>query len=141
MPDSTVRYCALAIHWHGRNSGSPLAADGKIVLFDTADQARDVVQRLGGGRVGSWSLDKETIFLSPLDVEGFNKIEVIRNYDPYDVPNGWRSGFGTYSETHNLDWRWHVHHRDVLKSILAFGDRSAARAFDAEAASTANSAV
>lgn len=101
-------FAIIGVKWAGhQGKTSPYAYERRLVLFDNAYTARNAVALLGGGRNSMWTPNGETITFSPIDPEGFNQIDILTPYDPYDVPNGFRH-FGIYSEAHGRDWRHHV---------------------------------
>ena len=112
------RYCALGIYWADTpETPEILAVEGKVVLFDTVEIARQTVPRLGCGRQEIWDVSRETLRFEPETKSGYNRIALITEYDPYDVPNGMRAK-GIRSEARSLDWRWHVYWRHVLEVII-----------------------
>jgi hypothetical protein len=140
MPASLSRYCIVLVHYADRpgGSGQPLCVEGKVVIFDTLEQARDVVPRLGGARMEAWDRDREVIYFTPLVRTGFNKLTIATGYDPYDVPNGWRA-MGVYSEAAGRDWRHHCHiwgevdagkvRVSIVAALEEFGNVNALAAF------------
>lgn len=133
MPATDRRYCVCGVHWaDAPDAPEFLAVDGKIVLFDTLEQARDVLPALGRGRFSAWDADRETLFFTPLvrPGEGFNRLAIWTGYDPFDVPNGFRSK-GVWSEAQGRDWKHHVHHREVLPVLLAWAQKFETRRLEA----------
>jgi hypothetical protein len=125
MPDSNSRYAAVGVHWADRpQSPEFLAVEGRLVLFDTAEIARQTLPRLGAGRSESWDASQETVHFTPAVAGGFNALSIFTGYDPYDVPNGFRAK-GIYSEAKGLDWRRHVYWRHVLEPLVAWADGQA----------------
>jgi hypothetical protein len=117
------RYAAVGIYWADRpDTPEFLAAEGKVVLFDTAEIARQTLPRLGAGRAESWDAARETVTFSPPVSNGFNRLAVFTGYDPYDVPAGFRSK-GIYSEALGRDWRSHVYWRHVLDVLIRWADQ------------------
>jgi hypothetical protein len=123
MPATDRRYCIVGIHWADcPDKPEILAIDGQVVVFDTVAVAQNVIPRLGAGRIEHWSADRETLLFSPLcKVGGFNRLSIWTNYDPYDVPNGFRAK-GVYSEAEGRDWKHHAYWHHVLPAILAWAD-------------------
>ena len=117
------RYAAVGIYWADRpETPEFLAVDGRMVIFDTAEIARQTLPRLGAGRAESWDAAQEVVSFSPHHKSvGFNRLAIFTGYDPYDVPGGFRSK-GIRSEAHGLNWRWHVYWRHVLDPIIAWAD-------------------
>ena len=116
------RYAAVGVYWADRpETPEFLAVDGRMVVFDTAEIARQTLPRLGAGRAESWDAARETVSFAPPLVTGFNRLAIFTGYDPYDVPNGFRSK-GIRSEARGLDWRWHVYWRHVLDPLVAWAD-------------------
>lgn len=116
------RYTAIGVYW-ADSPGTPefLAVEGKVVLFDTLEIARQTLPRLGAGRADLWDLSREQITFVPSSPTGFNRLALFTGYDPYDVPNGFRSK-GIYSEAAGRDWRSHVYWRHVLDTLIAWAD-------------------
>ena len=130
MPSSQSRYTAAAVHWaDAPDHPEFLAVEGKILLFDTLDIARQTIPRLGSGRMERWDSDQESLTLLPelpAGSGGFNKISLFHGYDPYDVPNGFRAK-GVYSEAVGRDWRHHIYWSHALKPLIAWADALNAR--------------
>lgn len=116
------RYCAVGVYWADRpDAPELLAVEGRMVVFDTLEIARQTLPRLGGGRPEIWDAAKETVSFLPIAPTGFNRLAIITGYDPYDVPTGLRSK-GILSEAHGRDWRRHVYWRHVLEPLIAWAD-------------------
>jgi hypothetical protein len=116
-------YACAGIRWHDREGAlQPLAVDGRLVLFDTATVCRSFIPRLGPGRFPMWTPDRETLFFSPIDTEGFNAVVILTGYDPYDVPAGFRR-MGIWSEGKGRDWRYHCQYGHVYKALMAWADK------------------
>lgn len=98
----------VAVGWYpwGKTSASLLAVGGKIVLFDTKQIAREFLPILGQGRIPSWSADGETLSFTPIDPRGMNKMVLVTEYNPYDLPAQMPDGIR--SETHGKEWRNHI---------------------------------
>lgn len=125
MPATDRRYCVVGIYW-ANNPTTPefLAVEGKIVVFDTVQCAREVIPSLAPGRVEYWDVTQEICAFSPLSRQSFNRIAIFTGYDPYDVPSGFRSK-GVWSEGEGRPWRRHVYWRHVIEILTAWGDRLA----------------
>jgi hypothetical protein len=80
---------------------SLLSSNGKVIVFDTPDVARDVLGYLSEGRMCFWDSNREKLRFSPHIIGGVNEVALITNYDPYDAPEG-------KSESRIHEWRHHV---------------------------------
>ena len=131
MPATERRYCIIGVHW-ADNGDKPelLAVNGQIVIFDTANIARETLPRLYAGRRHVWDAAEETLTAIDFSVAGFNRLSIWTGYDPYDVPNGFRQK-GIYSEAESRDWKHHVYWRHVLPELLAWADDMEAKRLDA----------
>ena len=129
MPDSEVRYCVLGIHYYRSDHPEFLQVDGKVVIFDTIDQARGYVERMSAGRFCAWDGEQEHAFFTPKVTTGYNEITIWTGYDPYDVNTGFASK-GVKSEAKHLDWKRHVHVQEVWRTLLAFADQNSSGAFE-----------
>ena len=122
MPASERRYVAVGVYWADRSDRPEfLAVEGRLVVFDTAELASQVLPRLGVGRIEQWDAARETLAFTPLVRRGFNRLALFTGYDPYDVPNGFRA-LGIYSEAEGRDWRHHVYWRHVLETLIAWAE-------------------
>jgi hypothetical protein len=134
MPATQSRYTALAVHWADRPDHPEfLAVEGRLLLFDTLEIARQTVPRFGSGRQEVWDAAREVIQFLPAALPhsgAFNRISLYPGYDPYDVPNGFRAK-GVYSEGRGRDWRSHIYWRHALEALVAWADQINARVGDA----------
>lgn len=98
----------VAVGWYpwGKNTCSLLSVGGKVVLFDTMQIAREFLPILGQGRMSHWSPDGETLVFTPVDPSGMNKVVLVRDYDPYNLPAQMPNGIR--SETKSMQWRNHI---------------------------------
>lgn len=99
-------YVAAAWQPWGKTTMSLLSVGGKIVLFDTMQIAREFLPILGQGRMSHWSPDGETLVFTPVDPNSMNKVVLIRDYDPYNLPA--QMPHGIRSETKSMQWRSHI---------------------------------
>lgn len=99
-------YVAAAWYPWGKSTASLLAVGGKIVLFDTKEIARNFLPILGEGRFASWSEDGETLVFTPFLPEKMNKVVLITDYDPYNLPAQMPGGIR--SETKLMGWKSHI---------------------------------
>jgi hypothetical protein len=96
----------VALMWYPPAGGNPriLAANGKVVLFETAVMARQFMPQLGGGRIPSWSADGETVCFTPIDPKGINRLALVTNYTPHNLP----VGAPVKSEVKGKEWKNHI---------------------------------
>lgn len=122
MPATDRRYVTVGIHW-ADNPDNPefLAVEGKIVIFDTLAEAQEILPALMPGRLHLWDGEQETLYACDLQKTGYNRLSIWKGYDPYDVPNGFRSK-GVYSEGEGRDWKYHVHMSQVIRALLKWAD-------------------
>ena len=97
-------YAALGIYKAGQNKPSLLSVNGRVVVFDTPEMAKNVVPVLGEDRPCTFSADGESAYFLPLDPNGVNRVVVLTDYDPYNLP----SGLPMRSETRLTEWKGHV---------------------------------
>jgi len=100
------KYCAVGIYLVGESNPIVMMTNRKVVLFDTKVIAQQFMPQLGDGRFTNWSPDGEYLFFHPLVTEGFNKICVITDWDPYRLPAGMPDHIR--SETPGREWRHHI---------------------------------
>jgi len=102
LPDG--EYVALC--WYPRPKDPPrlIAANGKVVLFETVAMARQFIPQLGAGRIPRWSRDGETCTFFPLDPRGINQVAIVTGYTPHNLP----AGAPVRSEVKNKPWKSHV---------------------------------
>lgn len=123
MPATDRRYVVLGLYYAEQpDKVQLLGIEGKIITFDTVAVAQQFVPRLGGGRLDAWDTAGESCWFTPLVRQGFNRVDILTGYDPYDVPNGARSA-GIWSEAEGRDWRYHVHWCDIWRELMAWADR------------------
>jgi len=115
------RYCILAYYWAGNPKAQFFAIDGKIVVFDTIEIARDYAPQLAPGRLPYWDVTEEICYFSPLDPQGFNRVDVVTGYDPYNVPVGFGTDYGVFSEAKSMAWKYHAYRLDAHEALMAFG--------------------
>ena len=101
--DSHLSYCAAAVKTP-EGGWSLLSSDGRIILFDTLEVAKNVLPYLSEGRDTRFLGDDRLLFVPPL-FDRINELMIISPYDPYDVPN---NEAGVRSETRFSDWRNHI---------------------------------
>lgn len=131
MPESKPRYVCLRVYYGDSDRPQFLCANGKLVVFDALEHAQTSLEAFGSGlRLPHWDAARETLFFSPLARTGFNRLELWTDYDPYDVPNGFRS-LGIWSEGAGRAWRYHVMWHEVYQGILQWADDLNAREFAA----------
>jgi len=96
----------IALMWYPPMGCAPrlLAADGKVVLFETAVMARQFMPQLGGGRIPTWSNDGETLCFTPIDPKGINRVALVTGYTPHNLP----VGAPVKSEVKGKEWKNHV---------------------------------
>jgi hypothetical protein len=122
MPASDRGYCVVGVFYpHAPDSVQLVAIDGKVLVWSTVEEARNVAPRLGAGRLEHWSADRETICWTPLYRQGFNRASILTGYDPYDVPNGFRR-MGIWSEAEGREWRSHILWTNVARELLDWAD-------------------
>lgn len=125
MPDSSPRYCAIGVFWADNPDAiEVLCIEGKVVLFDTVQAAREVIPRLGSGRIECWDATQEKVTFVPMvTARGFNRLWLLTNYDPYDIPNGLRR-LGIWSEAKGRDWKYHTIAWHVIGALVAWADQT-----------------
>jgi len=122
MPASLSRYCIVGL-FYADSGDQPdfLSFEGRLVTFDTLQIAQDFLPLLGGGRLYSQDVARETFTFSPISRKSFNRAVIYTGYDPYDVPNGFRTK-GVYSEGHGQDWKHHVYWGHVRLEMMAWAE-------------------
>lgn len=122
MPDTLVRYCIALSRWAGSDAWSPLAVNGRIVVFDTLRMAQDFLPTLAWSRDYRWSADKETLTFVPpvLTGEAINQVCIMTGYDPFDVPVSILTNCSknaVRSEGKGRAWRSHVMWHEVREGL------------------------
>ena len=96
--------CALAGESDPSEGVSLFAVGGKVLVFDSPVHAQDFMQRFACDRLPSWSADMETCWYTPWLADHVNKLVLIRDYDPYNLP----ACHPVQSETHLKSWKYHI---------------------------------
>lgn len=133
------RYCILGVYWADKpRVYQPFAlrteleqVKPRVVVFDTIEMARAYAEFIGNGRLPLWDEMRESCFFSPLDPAGYNRIDVITGYDPYNVPAGYCGGM-VGSEARSLDWKHHVGMLEATEAIKRFAKRTEGARVDRE---------
>ncbi len=102
-------FAAIGIYAPGQSKPSLMSARGRVIVFDHAEQARQYLPLLGGGRPTRWQ-NQDNVCWLPLHIGGVNRACVLTDYDPYALP----PGLPVCSETHGREWRGHVHAAHVF---------------------------
>ena len=102
-------FAAIGLYAPGQSKPSLMSARGRVIVFDHAEQARQYLPLLGGGRPTRWQ-DRERAFWLPLRQAGVNRACILTDYDPYALP----PGLPVRSETRGREWRDHVHAAHVF---------------------------
>lgn len=99
-------YAAIALHLPG-GKGTTLLSDGhgRVVVFDTPLMANWIAPTLSGGRQTTWDATGEVATFWPLEPGQVNRISIITDYDPYNLP----AMFPVKSETKLMGWKHHIH--------------------------------
>ena len=116
-------YCAIGVTYPGKDSVQLIAVEGMVPIWDNLITAQSFAEYMGHGRVGKWSIDKETYTFMDVVPEGYSSVVVVTNYDPYNVPTGWV----VPSEVKLTDWKHHVHYTNVYEKLRFFTQESMRR--------------
>jgi hypothetical protein len=100
-----------------------MSVNDLVVIFDTPQDARDMLPRLGPGRIARWS-DSDTICWLDIDPEGISRAVVLWDYNPYDAPHG-------RSEAKYMDWKHHINWLYVFADVGQWEQTSDGRWFNA----------
>ena len=107
---------AVAIYKPGSDNPSLMSnGRGQVLVWDHAEQARHWLPLFGCGRVTTWSADRETAFFHPIDPHGINRVAIVTDYDPFNLP----PGMPVLSEAHGRAWKYHQHAGEYAKELGA----------------------
>lgn len=82
-----------------------MSSNGRVIVFDTREVAKNFLPMLGGGRPTTWKADGESCYWLPVEKNALSRACVVTGYDPYDAPAGIP---GIRSEAHGMEWRCHI---------------------------------
>ncbi len=96
-------YAVIGIFKSGNDKPSLMSYEGRVIVFDHPQQARDYLPLLGNGRITQWA-DCDTVSWMPLDPDGVNRAVIITEYDVYNLP----PGHIVRSEVKSMAWVRHM---------------------------------
>jgi hypothetical protein len=108
-------YCAVSWYRHGQETPSLFTVDNKVIIFDTLAIAQNFLPILGDGRTPVWNAAGDVLCFLEIDPKGMNKLEIITDYDVYDLPAGMPPGIR--SETKTQEWKYHIHWGLVFNDV------------------------
>lgn len=100
---SAPPYAAIAVYHFGEDTPKLLSVKNRVVIFDTAEIARNWIPKLGKGRPTHW-LDADVVWWHIEPGEEINRAFICTDYDVYNVP----PNHPVPSETRQMDWKHHI---------------------------------
>ncbi len=97
-------YAVIGIYPPGKDKPQLMSANGRVLIYDTPEIAKQVLPMLGNGRRALLSADGERVSFIPIDPKSVNRAVVLTGYDPYNLP----AGMGFRSEARLQEWRRHI---------------------------------
>jgi hypothetical protein len=94
-PDGT--YSLISVY-------NPETKARKVVVWDNLEHSRGFIRSMSGGRLVDFDITGETANFTPFELGKPNLVKIIKDYDPYNLPEG----FAVQSETHGKEWKNHI---------------------------------
>lgn len=107
-------FAIICIYPPGQSDPTPITVNGKLVIFDHAEQARNYIYLFGNSRETVFDT-LDSVHWTPLKFDQPNRALIVTEYDPYNAPANWDATkhdgtkYRIRSETHGMEWKHHIH--------------------------------